>query len=105
MYVYIQSTTVYAPSSELGLPQPLSRKQVCPPPRTNGWGTHSPPAKGWGSFNSDDWKKNKALCLHCMWTHVKGHADELCSVVLQYIYLRVFMNNALHKENMCRVEV
>ncbi len=37
-YLHIQSTTVYVPSSELGLPQPLCRKRVCPPPRTKGWG-------------------------------------------------------------------
>ncbi len=30
-YHSIKSTTLYVPSSELGLPQPLSRKQVCPP--------------------------------------------------------------------------
>ncbi len=35
---YIQSTTVYVPSLELGLPRPFSRKRVCPPPRTKGWG-------------------------------------------------------------------
>ncbi len=37
-YLHIQSTTVYVPSSELGLPQPLCRKRVCLPPRTKGWG-------------------------------------------------------------------
>ncbi len=31
-YLYIESTTVYVPSSELGLPHPFSRKRVCPPP-------------------------------------------------------------------------
>ncbi len=39
---------MYVPSSELGLPQPLSRKRVCPPPpprRPNGGGAHSPAAK------------------------------------------------------------
>ncbi len=39
------STTVYVPSSELGLPHPLSRKRVCPP---------SSPTKGghcgWGGW-------------------------------------------------------
>jgi hypothetical protein len=37
-YLYIQSTTVYVSSSELGLPQPPSRKRVCPLPRTKGGG-------------------------------------------------------------------
>jgi hypothetical protein len=30
-YLYIESTTVYVLSSELGLPKPFSRKRVCPP--------------------------------------------------------------------------
>ncbi len=37
-YLYMWSTTVYVPSLELGLPHPLSRKRVCPTPRTKGWG-------------------------------------------------------------------
>jgi hypothetical protein len=42
-YVYIKSTTVYIPSSELGLSQPLSRQQVCPSPKNReGGGAHSP---------------------------------------------------------------
>ncbi len=40
-YVYMKSTTVHVPSSELGLSQPLSR------------------------HNSDDWRKSLALCLLC----------------------------------------
>ncbi len=50
-YVYIKSTTVYVPSSELGLSQshPLSRQQVWPSPRNQPkGGTHSPSGKGFG---------------------------------------------------------
>jgi Cft2 family RNA processing exonuclease len=32
-YIYIKSTTLYVPSSELGLSHPLSCQQVCPSPR------------------------------------------------------------------------
>jgi hypothetical protein len=39
-YVYMKSTPVYVPSSELGLPQSLT-------------------------CNSDDWRKSLALCLLC----------------------------------------
>ncbi len=49
-YLKKQSTTVYVPSSASGLPQPLSCKRVCPPPRTKGCGTHSPAAKGMREF-------------------------------------------------------
>jgi hypothetical protein len=37
-YIFIKSTTVYVPSSELGLSHPLSRRRVCPPPGTKGGG-------------------------------------------------------------------
>jgi hypothetical protein len=47
-YVYIKSTTVYVPSSELGLSQPLSRQRVCPSPQNRGGGVHSPAGEGLG---------------------------------------------------------
>jgi hypothetical protein len=37
--LYIKSSTVYVPSSELGLSQPLSRHRVCPSPQNRGGGT------------------------------------------------------------------
>ncbi len=55
-------TTVYVPSSELGLPHPLSRKRVCPTPPTRLWVGGG---GGWGSPNSDDWRKSLALYLLC----------------------------------------
>jgi len=63
-YLYLQSTTVHVPSSELGLPQPLSRKRVCPPPRTKEWGAHRLRLKGGGSPNYNDWGKSLAHCLY-----------------------------------------
>jgi hypothetical protein len=46
MYIFIKSTTMYVPSSELGLSQLLSRQRVCPSPRNQrgGGGVH---ACGW----------------------------------------------------------
>jgi hypothetical protein len=58
-YVYIMSTTVYVPSSELGLSQPL------PQNRGGGEGHTRLRVRGWGSPNSDDLRKNLALCLLC----------------------------------------
>jgi hypothetical protein len=65
-YVYIKSTTLYVPSSELELSQPLSRQRVCPSPQNRGGGGHTRlRVRGWGSPNSDDWRKSLALCLLC----------------------------------------
>jgi hypothetical protein len=65
-YLYIKSTTVYVPSSALGLSQPISRQRVCPPPRTGGGGGHTGlRVRCWGSPNFDDWRKSLALCLLC----------------------------------------
>ncbi len=63
-YVYIKSTTVYVPLSELGLfLPPLSLASECaPPPGTKGGHTRLR-VRGWGSPNSNDWRKSLALCL------------------------------------------
>jgi hypothetical protein len=54
-----KESTVYVPSSELGLSQPLSRQRVCPSPQNRGWGKHTRlRVRGWGSPNSDDLRKS-----------------------------------------------
>ncbi len=64
-YLYIQSTKVYVFSSELELPQPLSRKRVCPPPGPKGGGGHTPAAKGVGEFQFRRLeRKLSTLCLY-----------------------------------------
>ncbi len=48
------------------LPTPLSLASVPLPPQNRGGGVaHSPAGRGWGSPNSDDWRKSLALCLLC----------------------------------------
>ncbi len=51
------------------VPQPLSRKRVCPPPPNQRVGGQTSlrvgGGGGWGSPNSDDWRKSLALCLLC----------------------------------------
>ncbi len=63
----LKSTTVYVPSLELGLSHPLSCQPVCPSPRNKGRGAQHTRlrVRGWGSPNSDDWRKSLALCLLC----------------------------------------
>jgi hypothetical protein len=70
-YVYIKSTTVYVPSSELGLSQPLSRQRVFPSLQNRGVGGGHIRlrVRGRGTPNSDDLRKSLALCLLCVHNH------------------------------------
>jgi len=63
-YIYIKNTTVYVPSSELGLSQPLSRQRVCPSSQ-NRVGAHSPAGEGLGESQFRRLEKSLALCLLC----------------------------------------
>ncbi len=56
-------------------PTPSSPSKCVPSPETKG-GRHTLlPLRGWGGFNSDDWRKSLALCLLCD-VHVDlGHFD------------------------------
>jgi hypothetical protein len=47
------------------LPSPSLASECAPPPQPKGGRAHSPAGKGWGSPNSDDWRKSLALCLLC----------------------------------------
>ncbi len=74
LYIIIQSTTVYVLSSELGLPQPLSCKRVCPPPPgPKAGGAHSPAAKWVGEFQFGRLEK-KLSTLPTLW------ASKYCTI-------------------------
>jgi hypothetical protein len=68
-YIYIKSTTVYVPSSELGLsqlaPNPSLASECAPPPGTKGEGVHSPTGVGMGESQFRRLEKSIALCLLC----------------------------------------
>jgi hypothetical protein len=50
-------------------PTPLAASEcMCPPPRTKGWGAHSPAAKGVGESQFQLLEKRLALCLLCAYT-------------------------------------
>ncbi len=72
-YIYIKSTTVYVPRRNgLGLSQPHPHQRVCPSTSETGGGGHTRlRARGWGSHNSDDWRKGLALCLLCVFNYVE----------------------------------
>ncbi len=63
VHIYtLQSTTVYVPSSELGLSYPLSRQRVCTFPRTMGGGGHTRAGEGLG--DSQFQRLEKKLSTH-----------------------------------------
>jgi hypothetical protein len=65
-YICIKSTTVYVPSSELGLSHPpLLPASVPLPPEPKGGGAHSPAGKGLGESQFRRLEKSLALCLLC----------------------------------------
>ncbi len=68
-YVYIKSTTVDVPSSELGLSQPLSRQRLCflcpLLPEPGGGGAHSLAGEGLGDSQFRRLEKSLALCQLC----------------------------------------
>ncbi len=72
-YLYIKSTTVYVPSSKLGLSHPLSRQRVCPSPRNRGGGA-SQAGEGLGESQFRRLEKSLALCLLCG-NLLKGHGN------------------------------
>ncbi len=63
---HTKSTTVFVPPSELGLPHPLSRKRVYPPPGTKGT-QYTLALRG---PNSDEWRKSLPLYLLCVGEYI-----------------------------------
>jgi hypothetical protein len=66
-YIYIESTTLYVPSSELGLPQHFSRQRVCPSPQNRGGGGHTRLRVGLGEFQFRRLEK-KLSTLPTLWS-------------------------------------
>ncbi len=60
VHIYKEYHSV-CPLAEFGLPQPPLPQASVPFPRTKVGGAHSTAVEGWGSPNSDDWRKGLAL--------------------------------------------
>ncbi len=62
-------SVMYVHSSEWNWasPNPSLASECAPPPGTKGWGGGHTRVRvrGWGSPNSNDWRKGLALCLLC----------------------------------------
>ncbi len=54
-----------SPRQNWDSPTPSLASECAPSPRTKGRGHTRLRAMGWGSPNSDDWRKSLALCLLC----------------------------------------
>jgi hypothetical protein len=66
-----QSAKLFLQSSELGLPQPLTPRQVCPPPLPRFWreGHTRWRERGWGSPNSDEGTYTVVLFTYTYFVH------------------------------------
>ncbi len=69
-YVYIKSTTVHDPSSELGLAQPLSANECAPTPQNRGGGAHSPAGEGLGESQFRRLEKKLSTLPTLWWTRI-----------------------------------
>jgi hypothetical protein len=69
-----QSAKPFLQSSELGLPHPLTRRQVCPPLVPGGWAHSLVAERGWGSPNSanSDEETNTVVLFINMYFVVKS---------------------------------
>jgi hypothetical protein len=93
-YVHIKSTTVYVPSSELGLSQPLSRQRLCPSPQNGGrGGGHSPASEGLG-LGGGPIPTKKLSTLPTLWVPascdtVESEGRQMKQCSLKYIKIKV----------------
>jgi hypothetical protein len=89
-YIYIKSTTVYVPSSELGLSHPLS-------PR-NQREAHSPGGKGSGESQFRRLDKRLALCLLCGSYRLTYRTTQDVTIFVNY-RVSLLTNDSLIKKN------
>jgi hypothetical protein len=61
-----QSAKLFLQSSEMGLPQPLTRRRVCPPFSSGGRGTLAGERGGWESPNFDEGTYTVVLYLYVL---------------------------------------
>ncbi len=81
-YLHIQSTTVYVPSSELGLPQPLSRKRLSLPPHQRVGAAHSPASVGvWEPQFRRLGLEKKLSTLPTLWCYVTAGLGPLVGII------------------------
>ncbi len=74
-----------SPRRNWGFPNPSPASECAlppyPPDKRVGWHTRLQ-LRGWGSSNSDDWRKSIALCLLCacylLFTSVKFRLHRMC---------------------------
>ncbi len=75
---------MYVPSSEYRLSRPLSLKRVCPPPRNQRVGAHSPAGEGVGEFKFGRLEKKPSTLSTLwreLWIHKRRHSLSSLSLV------------------------
>ncbi len=75
-------------------PTPLAASECALPPRTKGWGAHSPAAKGVGESQFQRLEKRLALCLLCVYTlYVHTASDRLGYILHVHSLHRGLLNS------------
>ncbi len=98
-HVYIKSTTVCVPLSELGLSQPLSRQGVCPSLQNRGGGgAHSPAGEGLGKSHFRRLEK-KLSTLPTLWQG--GKTGFWWKTPMKPVLLRLSLAGNLEKPLTC----
>ncbi len=85
MYIYKEYHSV-CPLVGIGTPPPpLPLTSVSLPLESKGGGAHFPACEGWGSPDSDDWRKSLALCLLCGYAYRSLSAKRIkqCRIFLR----------------------
>jgi hypothetical protein len=73
-------------SSELGLPQLLTRRRVFPPPLlVPGGGAHSLAKEGWESLNSDEGTYTVVLCINMYFVGFSNTVTGLEHILLKFL--------------------
>ncbi len=90
-HINTESNTVSVPTLSLGPPTPSPASECVPPPPQPKEGEHTRlRVRGWGSPNSDDWRKSLALYLSVGIHYTYRSTVYMSSVTVEELYPRNF---------------
>ncbi len=79
-----------SPSRNWDSSTPSSVSDCAPPPGSKGGGHTRLRVRGWGSPNSDDWRKSSALCLLCDQTQPRRNHPRCFCFLMSSVYFQCY---------------